>query len=69
MSIVEEIISNASRLTEKERAEIATAMIETLPQDLSYDVADGEVARRRRELESGEDVEISFDELRAGLNL
>lgn len=69
MSAVEEIISHASRLTESERAHIASAMIATLPQDSEYDVSDEEVQERKRQLESGEDVEISLDELRAGLDL
>ena len=54
------------QLSENERAEIVSQLLGTLPLP-AYDVSDDEVAERRRQLESGEVEEITFDQLKAGL--
>ena len=68
MSSVDSIVSQASELSESERAAIVTRLLEGLPA-ADYDVSDEQVQQRRRELESGEVEDISLDELRAGLDL
>ena len=68
MSSVDSIVSQASELSESERAAIVTRLLEGLPA-ADYDVSDEQVQQRRRELESGEVEDISQDEFREGLDL
>lgn len=67
-SIVEEIVRRASALPEADIATIVTSLITGLPSP-SYEVSDEEVNERRRQLETGEVEEISFEALVAGLEL
>jgi Glu-tRNA(Gln) amidotransferase subunit E-like FAD-binding protein len=68
MSTVDSIVSQASELSDRERAAIVERLLEGLPTP-NYDVSDEEVQERRRELESGEVEDISLAELKAGLDL
>ena len=63
---IEELRDEARRLPAKERGSLAADLLESLgPAD--YDVSDEEVLRRVAESESGEAADISFEELRDGL--
>ena len=68
MSTVDSIVSQASELSNTERAAIVERLLEGLSTP-NYDVSDEEVQERRRELESGEVEDISLAELKAGLDL
>jgi hypothetical protein len=65
---LEQLKREVEALSDSDRGELLTALIDSMPEP-SYTVTDDEVARRRAELESGEVSEISFDELRAALDL
>ncbi len=63
---LEEIAAEASKLSEEERASLASRLLHGLETPV-YEVSDGEVARRMREAEKDSSVLITFDELVAGL--
>jgi hypothetical protein len=62
----EEIVAEASKLSEEERASLASQLLHGLETPV-YSVSDEEVGRRIREAEGDPDVLITFDELVAGL--
>ncbi len=63
---LEEIQKQAESLPETERGELVASLLSTfLGPD--HDVSDEEVEQRRRELDSGEVEDISFEELKKGL--
>jgi hypothetical protein len=63
---LEEIAAEAAKLSEEERASLASQLLHGLETPV-YQVSDEEVARRRREAESDANVMMTFDELVAGL--
>jgi len=63
---VEEILSEASKLSEEERASIASQLIHSLPAT-HYSVSDDDVALRVQEAEANEDVLIPFEEFVEGI--
>jgi len=63
---LEEIATEASRLTEEERGALASQLLHGLTAPV-YDVTDDEVFERMREAESDPSVMISFEELISGL--
>jgi len=63
-----EIAAEAAKLTEEERASLASQLLHGLETPV-YEVSDEEVERRMREAESDPSVLITFDELVAGLKL
>jgi hypothetical protein len=64
---LEEIASEAAKLSEEERASLASQLLHGLETPV-YEVADTEVAARRREAEADPGVLITFHELVAGLS-
>ncbi len=66
MTKVDQIAAEASKLTEEERASLASRLLHGLESPI-YDVSDEEVARRMEEAEEDPSVMITFDELVAGL--
>ena len=65
---LEEIIEEASKLPEEERAPLASRLLHGLESPV-YAVRDEEVRRRVREADGDPSVLITFDELVAGLQL
>jgi hypothetical protein len=65
---LEEIVKEASKLPEEERASLASQLLHGLESPV-YSVPDEEVRRRVREADSDPSVLITFDELVAGLQL
>jgi hypothetical protein len=63
---LEEIAAEASKLSEEERASLASRLLHGLETPV-YWVSDEEVGRRRQEAEEDPNVLITFDELVAGL--
>lgn len=63
---LEEIAVEASKLSEEERASLASQLLHGLETPV-YEVSDDEVARRVREGAADPSVLITFDELVAGL--
>lgn len=63
---LEEIAAEASKLSEEERASLASWLLHGLESPI-YQVSDEEVMRRRAEAERDPSVLITFDELVAGL--
>ena len=63
---LEEIAAEASKLSEEERASLASRLLHSLETPV-YWVSDKEVGRRRQEAEEDPSVLITFDELVAGL--
>lgn len=63
---LEEIAAEASKLSEEERASLASQLLHGLETPV-YWVSDEEVGRRRQEAEEDANVLITFDELVAGL--
>ncbi len=63
---LEEIVAEASKLPEEERASLASQLLHGLETPV-YSVLDEEVNRRRHEAEADPSVLITFDELVAGL--
>jgi hypothetical protein len=63
MTEVAQLREAASRLSAPERAELAVFLLSTL-EDTHHWVEDGEVIRRREELDSGEVKGLSPDEFR-----
>ena len=63
---LEEIVAEASRLSEEERASLASQLLHHLETPV-YSVSDDEVGRRVREANADPSVLITFDQLVAGL--
>lgn len=63
---LEEIVAEAAKLSEEERASLASQLLHGLETPV-YWVSDDEVAGRVREAEADPSVLITFDELVAGL--
>ena len=63
---LEEIVAEAAKLPEEERASLASQLLHGLETPV-YEVSDAEVGRRIREAETDPSVLITFDELVAGL--
>ena len=63
---LEEIVVEASKLSEEERASLASQLLHGLETPV-YDVSDDEVRRRIKEANADPGVLITFDELVAGL--
>lgn len=63
---LDEIATEASKLTEEERASLASRLLHGLETPV-YHVSDEEVARRMREAENDPSVWITFDQLVTGL--
>ena len=63
---LEEIVAEASKLSEEERASLASQLLHGLESPV-YEVSDDEVFRRRKESEDDPSVLITFDQLVAGL--
>lgn len=63
---LEEIATEASKLSEEERAALASRLLHGLESPV-YQVSDEEVARRMDEAERDPSVLITFDQLVAGL--
>ncbi len=63
---LEEIAAEASKLTEEERASLASRLLHGLESPI-YEVSDEEVQRRRDEANEDPSIMITFDELVAGL--
>lgn len=66
MTRIDEIVAEASKLTEEERASLASRLLHGLESPV-YEVPDEEVSRRIEEAEKDPSVMITFDELVAGL--
>ncbi len=65
---LEEIVVEAARLLEEERASLASQLLHGLESPV-YEVSDDEVGGRMREAIADPSVLITFDELVAGLSL
>ena len=63
---LEEIVAEASKLSEEERASLASQLLHRLETPV-YSVSDEEVGRRVREVDADPSVLITFDQLVAGL--
>lgn len=63
---LEEIAAEASKLSEEERASLASQLLHGLETPV-YVVSDEEVQRRMREADADPSVLMTFDELVAGL--
>ena len=63
---LEEIAAEASKLSEEERASLASRLLHGLETPV-YWISDDEVGRRRQEAEADASVLITFDQLVAGL--
>lgn len=63
---LEEIVAEASKLSEEERASLASRLLHSLETPV-YSVSDEEVAKRVHEADADLSVLITFDELVAGL--
>ncbi|RYD75494.1 MAG: hypothetical protein EOP84_18220 [Verrucomicrobiaceae bacterium] len=64
---LEEIVEEASKLTEEERASLASRLLHGLETPV-YEVSDAEVSRRMQEAEADPSVWLTFDQLVSGLN-
>jgi hypothetical protein len=63
---LDEIVAEASKLSEEERASLASQLLHGLETPI-YWVGDDEVGGRMREAEADPSVLITFDELVAGI--
>ena len=63
---LEDIVAEASKLSEEERASLASQLLHGLETPV-YSVSDEEVKRRVREADAAPSVMITFDQLVAGL--
>jgi hypothetical protein len=63
---LEEIAAEASKLSEEERASLASRLLHGLESPI-YEVSDAEVSERMREAESDPSVWLTFDQLVSGL--
>jgi len=61
-----EIVAEASKLSEEERASLASQLLHGLATPV-YEVSDAEVQRRIQEADADPNAMITFDELVAGL--
>ncbi len=66
MTEADKILAEAAKLSEEERASIASRLLHGLETPV-YSVSDEEVKRRQEEAEEDPSVLITFDELVAGL--
>lgn len=64
---LEEIAAEASKLSEEDRASLATRLLHGLESPV-YEVSDLEVSGRMREAEEDPSLWLTFDQLVAGLN-
>ena len=64
---LEEIATEASKLSEEERASLASRLLHGLESPV-YEVSDTEVQQRMREAENDPSVWLTFDQLVSGLN-
>lgn len=64
---LEDIAAEASKLSEEERASLASRLLHGLESPV-YEVADAEVFQRMREAENDPTVWLTFDQLVSGLN-
>lgn len=67
MSIVEELEEKALRLSERDRASLATHLLASLPPPNFNDDGIAEAERRAAELEENPEMEISLEELKRRL--
>jgi len=65
---LEELTVEAAKLSEKDRAVLASQLLQGL-ETSSYQVSDDEVVRRMREAEQDPNVMITFDQLVSGINV
>lgn len=63
---LEEIANEASKLSEEERASLASRLLHGLESPV-YDVTDDEILRRKQEASEDPSVWLTFDELVSGL--
>lgn len=63
---LEEIAAEASKLSEEERASLASRLLHGLESPV-YEVSDLEVSQRMREAETDPTVWLTFDQLVSGL--
>lgn len=63
---LEEIATEASKLSEEERASLASRLLHGLESPI-YEVSDVEVSQRVREAENDPTVWLTFDQLVSGL--
>jgi hypothetical protein len=63
---LEEIASEASKLSEKERAALASSLLHGLKKPI-HDVSDDDLSDRIHEADNNPDVWLTFDQLVAGL--
>ena len=63
---LDEIVVEASKLSEEERASLASQLLHGLETPV-YEVSDDEVRKRMREADDDPSTLITFDELVAGL--
>lgn len=63
---LEEIVAEAAKLSEEERASLASRLLHGLETPI-YSVSDQEVGRRMREADADPTMLITFDQLVAGL--
>lgn len=66
MMKLEEIVAEASKLSEEERASLASRLLHGLETPV-YQVSDTEVLQRMREAENDPTVWLTFDQLVSGL--
>lgn len=67
MMKLEDIALEASKLSEEDRASLASRLLHGLESPV-YDVSDEEVSKRIREAEENPSVWLTFDQLASGLN-
>ncbi len=63
---LEEIVTEASKLSEEQRASLASRLLHGLESPV-YEVSDGEVRQRMDEAENDPSVWLTFDQLVSGL--
>ncbi|HVJ45491.1 MAG TPA: hypothetical protein VM511_03830 [Luteolibacter sp.] len=63
---LEEIVNEASKLSEEERASLASRLLHGLESPV-YDVGDEDIADRKKEAADDPSVWLTFDELVSGL--
>jgi hypothetical protein len=63
---LEDIATEASKLSEEERASLASRLLHGLESPV-YEVSDAEISERVREAENDTGVWLTFDELVSGL--
>jgi hypothetical protein len=63
---LDELVAEASKLSEEERASLASQLLHSLESPV-YEVSDEEVANRRREADADPSALITFDQLVSGM--